>query len=243
MPVPSAIPATFDSGTATAPQKISWQTFVPTGPYSRAVVIAYGSAGMDAAFKPSIEAHAAQLAAAGILAVIPDYFQLTATPHSRPWEVGLMIPSQYQNWTHALKDAVAAVKKLPGMNTDRVGLLGFSLGGFLALQARSDVKSLVSYFAPYQFPSNVKTPALLKGLGASSNKRLSCCLFQGTADSLVVPWNCDNIAADLKQEGIKELSQTFFADADHGFTKQDAANTEARNSALSMSISFFSRTL
>jgi dienelactone hydrolase len=243
MPIPSVIPVTFDSGTASAPQKISWQTFVPTGPYSRAVVIAYGSAGMDPEFKPSIEAHAKQLAAAGILAVIPDFFQLTATPHSSPIEVGLVIPLRHQAWANVLKDAVAAVKKLPGIKPGSVGLLGFSLGGFLALQVRSDVKSLVSYFAPYQFPSNVKTPVILKGIGVSSNKGLSCCLFQGTSDSLVVPWNCDNIAADLKKEGIRELSQTLFADANHGFQGADAGNTEARNNALSMTISFFTRTL
>lgn len=87
MPAPSHIPASFDSVTASARPKISWQTFVPTGPYSRAVVIAYGSAGMSPDYKPSIEEHAKQLAAAGILSVIPDYFQLNATPHGSPWKL------------------------------------------------------------------------------------------------------------------------------------------------------------
>lgn len=124
----SLIPATFDSGTATAQKKISWQTFVPTGSCSRAVVIAYGSAGMSPEYKPSIEAHGQRLADAGILAVIPDYFQLTATPHGSPLDVGLMIPLRYKDWSRTLKDAVAAVKKLPELTPAVLVCLAFHLG-------------------------------------------------------------------------------------------------------------------
>lgn len=240
----TAIPATFTTGTASAQQQISWTTFVPAVAYHRAVVIAYGSSGMSDEFGKAIEEHGRQLAAAGILAVIPDFFQKSPPiPHGQPTRVFELILSRHSEWSQVLQDAVAAVKLLPGIKADSVGLLGFSLGGFLSLRIRREVKSLVSYFAPYQFPSATQKFAVLKGIGPSGNRNLSCCLLHGKADILVPTFNCENIAADLKQESNKELSVTYYDGANHGFVGNDLHNAEARTKALSQTISFFSRTL
>lgn len=78
--------------------------------------------GVDA---PRFDAHAIQLATRGYHVLVPNYYD--ARP-GRARKTGLDIST----WSDVAADAVSHIGTLPGIDPQRVGLWGYSLGGFLA---------------------------------------------------------------------------------------------------------------
>lgn len=78
--------------------------------------------GVDA---PRFDPHAIQLATRGYHVLVPNYYD--ARP-GRARKTGLDIST----WSDVAADAVSHVGTLPGVDAQRVGLWGYSLGGFLA---------------------------------------------------------------------------------------------------------------
>lgn len=231
------IPNSFDTGAPPATEKISWTFEEPTTPYDRAVIIAYGSDGFAPKWKPEIERHAKALADEGILALTPDYFQKTpATLHNDSPAVLLKIISRHTEWGQVLRDAVDASKNLPGIDASRVGLLGFSLGGFLSLRIRDSVDVMIEYFSPLTFPD-------VDDIGNNANRKLKVHIHHGESDSLVpLDQNAVPIQAKLAREGAT-VSMTKHSGARHGFLGSDVANTTARNDSLRDTIQFFKTNL
>ena len=231
------IPDSFDTGPSTATEKIEWTIVEPTTAYDRAVIIAYGSDGLAPKWKPEIRRHADQLAAEGILALIPDYFQKSpSTPHDSPEAVFLKIVSTHAACAKVLNDAVDATKSLPGIDASQVGLLGFSLGGFLSLRIRDSVDVLVEYFSPFTFPE-------VDDIGTKSNAALKAHIHHGDSDSLV-PF-CGNalpIERKLASEGTV-VTLTKHPGAQHGFLGGDSANSTARDLSLRETVQFFKTNL
>src|SRR5215208_8033834 len=99
--------------------------------------------------------YAQDLAARGVFALMPDYFARTGTQHGGA--AGAEIAENQDAWAAALVDSVAYARTIPGVDGSRIGMLGFSLGGYLCLRARAAAKpkALVEYFAP-----------VFKGIGA-----------------------------------------------------------------------------
>ena len=237
------IPNTFQAKVGTSPvQDIEWIVYEPTVPYNRAVVIAYGSDGLAPKWEPEIRRHAQALSAAGILALVPDYFQKNPrVAHDSSAAVFLQIPRRHGEWEIVLRDAVSTAKALPGVDAARVGLLGFSLGGFLCLRIRDSVDVLVEYFAPYRFPSggDLGEEALVMGLGPGPNPRLKAHIHHGYADALVpLNLNAEPIRAALEAENAT-VSTSYFNGANHGFAGDDAANTHARDTSFDETTQFF----
>ncbi|QDV81762.1 dienelactone hydrolase family protein [Planctomycetes bacterium TBK1r] len=235
------IPATFPTGTGSAIENISWTAEVPATTYDRAVVIAYGSDGLTPEWKPEIERHAKALANAGVLALIPDYFELDPpTPHGSSAAVFSQILPRHQQWEQVLRDAVTAAKALPGIDDSKVGFIGFSLGGFLGLRIRDSVNVLIEYFSPYRFPPNVDLGELtpLKGLGGSANPSLKVMIHHGKSDRLVpINLNATPIKADLLAEGASAVT-IYHTGANHGFQGPDSDNKTARQESLKESVKF-----
>lgn len=236
------IPSTFPSGPSSSIEKISWSFEEPTSAYDRAVIIAYGSDGLAPKWKPEIERHAKELASVGILALIPDYFDKDPpTPHDSSASVFSQILFRHQEWAQVLRDAVDAAKKLSNINASKVGLIGFSLGGFLGLRIRDSVNVMAEYFSPYQFPPNVDLGPLtpLKGLGANANPTLKILIHHGKADSFVpINLNASRIKADLVAEGAT-VTVNYHPGANHGFHGDDPENRAARKTSLDETVRFF----
>ena len=236
------IPSTFQAGSGSSAQNITWAVEEPTSSYDRAVVIAYGSDGTVPPWKAEIEKFATKLAEAGILALTPDYFEVDPpTPHGDRDAAFASILPRNRQWAQVLRDAVTSAKALPNVDDSRVGLLGFSLGGFLALQIRDSVNVLVEHYAPYRFPPNrdlgAETP--LKGLGPNRNAVLQAAIHHGEADTLVpINLNASSIKADLIAEGAS-VTTTYYPGAGHGFQGSDSQNTLARDNSLRDTITFF----
>jgi hypothetical protein len=66
---------------------------------------------------------------------MPNYFDRKGTKHGGA--AALDIAEKQDEWTSALVDSVAYARALPGVDPSRIGMLGFSLGGYLCLRARA----------------------------------------------------------------------------------------------------------
>jgi dienelactone hydrolase len=207
------------------------------------VVIAYGSDGMiDNAHGPwatMLREYAADLAAKGFTAIIPDYFLTTGTAAGSidyQRDGAQIVLLNRNTWVSGLNDAVTHAKTLAGIDPKRIGLLGFSLGGHLGLRLRSSLKVLVEFFAP-----------LLDGIGAGSpGAPLRVQIHHGridvtsrTGDSLV-PFeaNALPIAQELKRDGVSADLHEYLG-AGHGFVGTDAANKNAATESKARTIAFF----
>jgi dienelactone hydrolase len=93
--------------------------------------------------------YAEDLAGRGVFALMPDYFFRTGTKHGGA--AAAEIAAKQDDWTSALVDSVAYGRTVPGVDGTRIGMLGFSLGGYLCLRARGAAKpiALVEYLVPF----------------------------------------------------------------------------------------------
>ncbi len=139
---------TFESGG----KSIRLDCFLPSSNGRRfpAIIGLHGSGGGHA----SMAEPASLLAAQGYAVYVLHYFERTGTTEID----GLAtIARNFPAWMKTLWDAVSFVARQPSVDPERIGLLGFSLGAYLALSAAaidSRVKIVVDYFGG--FPKEMK---------------------------------------------------------------------------------------
>jgi dienelactone hydrolase len=139
---------TFDSGG----KSIGIDCFLPSvnGRRFPAIIGLHGSGGGHGGMAEP----ASLLAAQGYAVYVLHYFERTGTTEID----GLgTIARNFPAWMKTLWDAVSFVARQPSVDPERIGLLGFSLGAYLALSAAaidSRVKIVVDYFGG--FPKEMK---------------------------------------------------------------------------------------
>jgi dienelactone hydrolase len=220
---------TFASGTAMIPGEL----FDPRGAASTGlVVLAYGTDGLEdnerGPWKTMMHGYAEALAEMGLFALIPDYFKKTNTMAGLP--AAELILLKRDDWAATLADAVTHARALPRVDSPRIGLLGFSLGGHLCLRIRSAVKpkALVEFFAP-----------TLDGIGPAGTVPFAQ-IHHGTNDQLQATQfsNAAVIEGVLKSEGT-DVTLFPYEGANHGFAGNDKANKEAATLSQSRTLQFF----
>lgn len=221
---------TFTSGGKT----ISAELFRPDTSNGGTVVIAYGSDGLvnnsHGPWATMIREYAADLAADGFSAIIPDYFQRTSTIAG---EIDFLKEGAQQIWLHrdawqsTIEDALNHALTLLDADASRIGLLGFSLGGHLCLRVRAKAKVLVEFFAP-----------LLDGMGPGAPRSFAQ-IHHGTADQLVrFEENATRIEQYLRATGAS--TELFgYEGAGHGFAGADAVDRNARALSRARTRTFF----
>lgn len=138
----------FESGG----KSIRLDCFLPSADGQRfpTIIGLHGSGGGHA----SMSEPASPLAAQGYAVYVLHYFERTGTVQID----GLpTIARNFPAWMKTLWDAVSFVATQPSVDPERIGLLGFSLGAYLALSAAaidSRVKIVVDYFGG--FPKEMK---------------------------------------------------------------------------------------
>ena len=99
------------------------------GERAPAVIVIHGSSGVHRVLPNTATRYARALAEQGIVAVVVHYFDITGT-------ILADLASEeehYYVWEGVLKDAVTWVGKLPEVDPNEIGVLGHSLGAFLAV--------------------------------------------------------------------------------------------------------------
>ena len=159
-----------------------------------AVLILHGSFGLLPQYKADIVSFATALHAAGIASAMPYYLESTRT------EPGLgvlnLIPAKSPTWRQACSDALRIMAGDERFDATRLGILGFSLGGHLALSLAMDppagvtARCVVDFFGPTRTlePHWTKMPPLR--------------IFHGSADPLVSPSESEFLVEKL--EGAKK---------------------------------------
>ncbi len=138
----------FESGGRT----IALDAFVPEtgGQRCPAVIGLHGSGGGYATMSDP----AAMLAAQGFAVYVLHYFDRTGTTGVADKQTAIR---HFPVWGKTVWDAISHVVRLPQVDTERIGLLGFSLGAYLALSVASvdaRVKAVVDFFGG--FPKEMK---------------------------------------------------------------------------------------
>jgi dienelactone hydrolase len=189
------------------------------------IVIAHGTDGLLPPWGKQILGYGEALAKEGFVALIPHYFDSTGTaPGFRDLEPLRLHGS---TWQQTVADAVAHAQTLPGADPARVGLLGFSLGGYLCLRLRSMAKILVEFFAP------------VLDLAPAKGGKLYAQVHHGDDDKEVLAKpNYFTVVDMLKTEGAV-CDPHLYEGANHGFTGTDEKNTDARKESRALTLKFF----
>src|SRR4051812_40347954 len=103
-----------------------------------AVILIHGSGGPLRGADPIAQ----QACKMGINVFVPHYFERTG----HDWVYNDAIEPNFLAWLQTLRDAVSYVSTQPGVDTNRIALLGFSLGGFLATALAAQDKRITAIF-------------------------------------------------------------------------------------------------
>jgi carboxymethylenebutenolidase len=151
-PLPRQAPDTFVS----AGKRVAVERFEPAGPgICPALLLLHGLDGPG----PVYRILAKRLSARGYVVFLVHYFDRTATRKeslpelSKQFRAGLgqiqsdnkefpSVRATFESWHGAIRDAVSHVRRHPRVDSRRIGLVGFSMGGFLAVAAaaRADLQ-------------------------------------------------------------------------------------------------------
>lgn len=211
-----------------------------TGHNGALIIIAYGSDGLidnqNGPWKTMIEGYAIDLATKGFVTAIPDYFAASGTS---PGDLNPQNPTMYIEqiaanrgaWLTALKDSFIELAKpslISGIDSSRIGLLGFSLGGHLCARLAGQARASVLFFAPY-----------MDGLGTLGSLSGHVEIHHGADDFLAYSSNAEVIEKKLSERGANVVLWPAYPGAVHGFVGSDLDDGNARLLSHTRTLNFF----
>jgi carboxymethylenebutenolidase len=193
----------FDSGG----KIVGYDAFIPgAGNGSRfpAVIGLHGSAGGHATMIDP----AAMLAAQGFAVYVLHYFDRTGTTGVADKQTAIR---NFPAWGKTVWDAISHVERLQEVDSDRIGLLGFSLGAYLALSVSavdSRVKAVVEFFG-----------GMPKEMKFFMRRLCPTLILHGGAD-LTVPVAEAYDLQQLLEKRKTPYEMKIYPEAGHGFTDE-----------------------
>lgn len=184
-----------------------------------AVLLLHGSDGPQERYR----AAARRLTSHGFVVFLVHYLDRTRETRAALGAIARNLPL----WTETVRDAVTHVSRQAGIDSSRIGLLGISLGGGLALAAAQQddrVRALVVDFGfvPHSFDPAGRLPPTL--------------VLHGADDRIVPVSNARMLQRVLERRGVPNEVRIYPGQG-HGFTGAAQADAERRIS------SFFQRSL
>ncbi len=210
--------------------------YVPEGPGQRpAVLVLHTSAGPG----PNLEAFARRLAAEGFVTMTPDLFALH--------EFGPAGRADHPLVLKELDGALAFLKAHPAVDPSRIGAVGFSYGGRLAViaaAAHSDLKAIVVYYAVSSYQAlALERPVAGRALGTRPTTELApsihapVLIHHGEADRTVPPGQAELLHRALGAAG-RSSTLHLYPGADHLFNFQIAGEGPSTYQAAAARLSW-----
>jgi dienelactone hydrolase len=223
---------TFESGG----KRITVDLLLPVaGGLHPAVVVAYGTEGLgvirgfDAG--AAIRDFAGYLADAGFVVLVPHYFERTQTPPGLQTVLPVYVRHR-DEWLDTIGDCLKyAASRTADVDKTKLGLLGFSLGGHLALrQAKRAtgiaVGAVVEFFAPIS--------SLPGGLEDDIGNLPPVQIHHGDADPVVASTQSDELEGLLtaagKVRGVDYERHNYRGEG-HGFRGATAIESSKQRTA------------
>lgn len=178
------------------------------------VLVLHTSAGLNA----HARAYAMRLASAGFLVYAPDYFAPTGvTP----------LTFDRQTFTARYTDAVVAHLAVAAAclralsPSGKVGAVGFSLGGYIALALASagHVDAVVSWYGAYAGAPVDRVPAQRSFTELAATIDVPVMLLHGDADEDVRDEVAIRAQAELERAGV-DSALVFYPGAGHGYDQE-----------------------
>lgn len=210
-------------------KKIRLERFSTANPGRHpAIFLTYGSSGMTARGE-AFRDYARRLAHHGYVVFLIHYFDATDSPTAGTLPVDRL---RFQLWTRALEDGIAYASKDAMVDRHQVGILGFSLGAFLALWESSQdprVKAVVEYYGG-------------SSLFLGPPQRLPATLIlHGGKDSFVPVAEAHKLGRLLEEEHAP-YEIKIYPDQEHGFDGPDGDPAAAKD-AWQRTLAFFDKYL
>jgi dienelactone hydrolase len=166
-----------------------------------AVLALYGSGGSVSGMSEP----ATMLAAHGFAVFVPHYFDRTGTAQANDKQI---IFRNFPAWGKTVWDAISHIERHAQVDSGRIGLLGFSLGAYLALSVASvdsRVKAVVEFFG-----------GLPKEMKLFMRRLCPVLILHGEADSTVPVEEAYELQKLLEKKGIA-YEIKIYPGAGHGF--------------------------
>lgn len=206
--------STLLSAGAAAAAGIPIDRFGPANGSARAtIVMLHGSDGLTNAGR--YEQAAELLASAGYSVILPRYFEATGDRRANYREIGRKFPI----WSAAIR---GATDEVAGSRRGGIGVVGFSLGGALALAASTQdrrIAAVVNFFG--FFPDEL----------ASATRAAPTLTLHGDADRVVPVENARRIAQRLQELGIPAETQIYPREG-HGLSARSFIDASVRTSGF-----------
>jgi dienelactone hydrolase len=178
------------------------------------ILLVHGNFGLGPPYGDQIQRFAKELAVRGYVTAVPHYYQdngphLSDTaPHDR-----------------TLADAVATVANRPDVDSDRLGLIGFSLGAatamtFVASNPPRTVKALADFFG-------FLTPPIRAGIA----KFPPTIIFHNKNDQIVSPENSeelDRLLPGTIEHQLVPPYDEYWKEVNHAFKPGGDADVDSR---------------
>jgi dienelactone hydrolase len=202
------------------------------------VVVLHGTRGLHPPFGESIRDLARAIKSIGIVAVIPHYLQTTDTSAATDIKGDFVVTADFARhqgkWIQSIASCIEDLQSRPSITAGRIGLLGLSMGGHIALQLSKlaggpDISAVVEFFAPIRH-------AVFE-IGSNISDIPPVHIHHGLADSVVHPEQSEILVDLLRQEG-KTLDIDYkywkYPGEQHGFQTQKAIDD-----STSRTVAFF----
>lgn len=219
---------TFQSGGKTIPVEV----FLPPGTDRQpAVIVAYGTEGMSPQFGPAIRSFAGNLAAKGHVVMIPEYFK--STPVTAGIQALEAFRRERDKWVAVLSDAAAYALTRPEVKGGKTGIVGFSMGGHLALR-RAKAPTGVKVDAVVDFFGPIDNPPPFDGIGDGLARMPPLLIHHGSADQVVPPQESEQLERMLTAAGKRkgtDFDAKYYAGEGHGFKGAAAVKASEQDTA------------
>lgn len=197
------------------------------GPFP-AVMVLHTRAGFGA----HEQSEASLLADSGYVALAPDYFAPDGlNPQSAEDAFAILRTHVDQIRTH-LNGGIECLKSLSYVDATRIGIVGFSLGGYfgLVVGSRDDVRAVVSYYGAYHGEGASRVPTKYAFTDVAAQVRARVLMFHGDADAEASITLARNALRRLQEAG-RQAELVVYPGVGHRFTRIGAPTYDAQATA------------